>query len=746
MSIVEKSSQPYSGFDPTQIPGCTLWLDAADSSTLTLSGSSVTSWRDKSGGGISMTASTTRPTLSTAAYNGRNAINFGGSACFQNTTFPFTTSSRTTFFVYDELVEQDNVGVLTFASSGTDYNQLNSLLYETGNKPSNQYLQILQAFGQTGGLALTIQPTTISFALYSDTFGSARETVYVNGTQTGTATTSAAFTNSTGLIIGGRMQGGNVSGFLKGNIGEILLFTRPLGTLERQQVEGYLAAKWGLVGSIPATHPFKLVRPVARPFSPLDVPGCTLWLDAADSTSVTRSGTSISQWSDKSGTGNHATQATSARQPVYGTNAVTFTTASQQFLSLPNGGIWSGNSPLSIYVVVAPTSTYSVNVFLFQGNIGTASSAIGMYSTGTQYADYWQSATPSTQILWGTAAVNTVSLISYVYTQNTNLIGYWNGAGAVSRTANAYTVNTTNATIGAEVERSFYSSVRMYEVIIYNTTSTTTQRQQIEGYLAWKWGVQSTIPTTHPFKRYPSLSVAFSPAQLPSCALWLDADDSSTMTLSGSNVTQWREKSGNGRTASVAAGTLPYSSQTRSVAFNGSSYFSLPTNTFPTGTSDYSLFVVVSTSLANYYWIVAAGPTSAGQCIGCVTYPNGAVENGWWSTNIASAAGTVQANTVTMIECIYTAPTLSTFTNGTFRVSSSTLGARNGQGSPNYIGARTDSTPSVIIQALVGNIYEILVFSGITSGQRQQVEGYLATKWGLTANLPSTHPYKRSTP
>jgi hypothetical protein len=28
---------------------------------------------------------------------------------------------------------------------------------------------------------------------------------------------------------------------------------------------------------------------------------------------------------------------------------------------------------------------------------------------------------------------------------------------------------------------------------------TTTQRQQVEGYLAWKWGLNASLPTTHPY-------------------------------------------------------------------------------------------------------------------------------------------------------------------------------------------------------------------------------------------------------
>lgn len=40
-----------SGFKPTDIANCKLWLDASDDTSFTLSGSTVTHWADKSGGG-----------------------------------------------------------------------------------------------------------------------------------------------------------------------------------------------------------------------------------------------------------------------------------------------------------------------------------------------------------------------------------------------------------------------------------------------------------------------------------------------------------------------------------------------------------------------------------------------------------------------------------------------------------------------------------------------------------------------
>ena len=41
------------------------------------------------------------------------------------------------------------------------------------------------------------------------------------------------------------------------------------------------------------------------------------------------------------------------------------------------------------------------------------------------------------------------------------------------------------------------------EVILYNSVLTTLQVQQIEGYLAWKWGLQGNLPVGHPYKNAP---------------------------------------------------------------------------------------------------------------------------------------------------------------------------------------------------------------------------------------------------
>jgi hypothetical protein len=70
---------------------------------------------------------------------------------------------------------------------------------------------------------------------------------------------------------------------------------------------------------------------------------------------------------------------------------------------------------------------------------------------------------------------------------------------------------------------------------------------------------------------------------------------------------------------------------------------------------------------------------------------------------------------------------LSSGNIGTTNFSSINLGASEGEAS-----------------SIEGYIAEVVSFSD--NSQQQIVEGYLAWKWGLVANLPAGHPYKNNRP
>ena len=64
---------------------------------------------------------------------------------------------------------------------------------------------------------------------------------------------------------------------------------------------------------------------------------------------------------------------------------------------------------------------------------------------------------------------------------------------------------------------------------------------------------------------------------------------------------------------------------------------------------------------------------------------------------------------------------------------------------PIGIGMRIDNTVYQYLKN--GAIAEVIIASyAIQDVDRQRIEGYLAHKWGLTANLPINHPYKTNAP
>ena len=64
-----------------------------------------------------------------------------------------------------------------------------------------------------------------------------------------------------------------------------------------------------------------------------------LWLDASDDSTITHSSNAVSQWNDKSGNNNHATQGTSSNKPSTNTssqNGLNVLDFSDDFLFIPN--------------------------------------------------------------------------------------------------------------------------------------------------------------------------------------------------------------------------------------------------------------------------------------------------------------------------------------------------------------------------------------------------------------------------
>ena len=349
---------------------------------------------------------------------------------------------------------------------------------------------------------------------------------------------------------------------------------------------------------------------------------------------------------------------------------------------------------------------------------------------------------------------NTKFLLGTTYTSGTSTaIAYLNGS-TQSGTAVANTVTPGYNTIiggnygGTTATNSSGFGGTIYEIIIYNTVLTASQRQQVEGYLAHKWGITSSLPATapiHPFKYYyPSTPTPFNPLVLTP-SLWLDASDASTIALSGSNVTQWNDKSGNGYNATIGAGTITYASN--SMVLTGTQVFF---TTAPTLTTQ-SGFAVVSCTAGNPSGmdIISVKTTSTGGNTGAVIQqivtatPNNYQQLTSYGGTIL-AAGTTSVPTGTKILNNYTfnSTSASIYLNGTQTASVTGSFTINASGT---ISIGDFWANAINAEAFKGNIYEIIVYNTVlTTQQRQQVEGYLSNKWRIT--LPTTHPFYKIIP
>ena len=238
------------------------------------------------------------------------------------------------------------------------------------------------------------------------------------------------------------------------------------------------------------------------------------WLDAARSSTITIS-TGVSTWADRKGSGVNAVQATAANQPSYSATAFPgslpgvlfdgsddvmdiFTTAMR---NQTHGvyWVWSRSGAGTVGDIYKPS--ISVLASAGQGtDRGTLHYVKNSNSLGACYPYYGGPVQANYDLSSGTAYSNNVGNIM-AFQSNTTGWGVWRD-GTLEGTTN--TIATPDNTIvgyglGRQYTPNRASNIVIAEVIMVESTNTTT-RQLIEGYLAWKWGLQGSLPVGHPYK------------------------------------------------------------------------------------------------------------------------------------------------------------------------------------------------------------------------------------------------------
>ena len=234
--------------------------------------------------------------------------------------------------------------------------------------------------------------------------------------------------------------------------------------------------------------------PYYTAFSPLSIGGCSLWLDAADVSTIT--GTSpMTARRDKSGVN---TTPTYTGSPTYRTTSalrlgcVTFN-GTTSFNSGTDSLYWSGfslNQPFTVFVVATKRLSSNPN-YSFVVEPSTGSGAVLLFAN-LQLSMYAGSADQYTNPVLSFVA-NTTRLYSAVFNGSSSLLAYnGNATSPLSPGGNSW----PGLYLGRDWSGA-YDSGDYGEILFYNSALGTTQRQQIESYLAQKWGLTTTLPSTH---------------------------------------------------------------------------------------------------------------------------------------------------------------------------------------------------------------------------------------------------------
>lgn len=379
-------------FDPTDIAGCQIWLDADDASTLTFTTGRLSNWADKSGSGhhAFQTNNTYRPDSGLVTLNGRNTLRFyddymnvvnggdfatetiiqvfrntftyfmnrdsaivGSANSYQSDTYAF--DAYTTYFLnapYPQRVQKNSVEIVTpnFDLNFTD--EWMVLTVEQAFPGSSRDLVIGSRRG-TGGRAYNMIAEVVVYdrkltatELQQVTnylqnkwgIGGLEKTLYPEPGQTSVGTTdnlTMTFSETVDVVNGDLV----IHNLSTGAIHEIIDMTTAQVTgngtttitinpsvnfatdtdyaveVPSGKITGESSGIDFAGSQVGQKYSWKFRTTDTDPnFFPHDINGLQLWLDAADTSSLTLSTNNVTDWSDKSNMGRNASQTNSTYQ------------------------------------------------------------------------------------------------------------------------------------------------------------------------------------------------------------------------------------------------------------------------------------------------------------------------------------------------------------------------------------------------------------------------------------------------
>lgn len=298
----------------------------------------------------------------------------------------------------------------------------------------------------------------------------------------GNAANSSIYISTTGMDrIENRFQPSTAYAFMSTNYGSVLM--APDGALN-----------WYFL-----QHFYKNPAPKYTPstvtggFTPLTVSGIGLqvWLDGADpagtGTAPVDSST-VSTWVDKSG------------------NGYNFTASSAATYSAANKALYFNNNYYTSSYTAAPVTETGFIVFKFNST-NTPQIIVGANNGGREFSGYntfGYVGIIKSMVAWGQTVSGvsntTTTLSTWEITSQTNTYVSVNGNLTLSGPTS---IGTFTSGVLTGLGREGGSGGPVYgwvmEIVMFNTQLSQTNQQKMEGYLAWKWGIQTSLPSAHPY-------------------------------------------------------------------------------------------------------------------------------------------------------------------------------------------------------------------------------------------------------
>lgn len=255
----------------------------------------------------------------------------------------------------------------------------------------------------------------------------------------------------------------------------------------------------------PAYQGLENRKPAPIPWTPEQIT-TSLWLDAADSTTITIA-TGVSEWRDKSGNNRNAGQTTTGNQPAFVSEGfsdlpvVRFDGVNDSLTISPSLPAVSGQN---VFAVVDTTSLQSSNrSFLIPNTVNTSN--LSLYfalplNGGGDYrpAMFWANAARAS---WG-AGIQRPAIIRWGYVSGTTGTALTQ-VDAAPVVESSFSTGSLDDFVRISASGGDGSAFDLSELVVLSPVASQDVIDRTFGYLAHKWGLTANLPADHPYKNAP---------------------------------------------------------------------------------------------------------------------------------------------------------------------------------------------------------------------------------------------------